>query len=157
MKNTVSVLLAAVVALLSFGERHAQKNFDEKGKIARDFENRRKALGHEEYFAGFDRPLTPEQRQAMQFMYAYMPLPDVADYSADFHLNNVNYALKARTDMPWGKSVPVREFLHFVLPVRVNNENLDNSREVFFKELKVRVVGLSMRDAVLEVIHWCHE
>ena len=157
MKKTVSVLLAAVIALLSFGQLHAQKNFDEKGKIARDFENRRKALGHEEYFAVFDRPLTPEQRQAMQFMYAYMPLPDVADYSADFHLNNVNYALKARTDMPWGKSVPVREFLHFVLPVRVNNENLDNSREVFFKELKDRVVGLSMRDAVLEVNHWCHE
>ena len=157
MRKTVSLLLAAVVAMLSFGQLHAQKNFDEKGKIARDFENRRKALGHEGYFKIFDKPLTPEQRQTMQFMYAYMPLPDIADYSADFHLNNVNYALKARTDMPWGKSVPVREFLHFVLPVRVNNENLDNSREVFFKELKDRVVGLSMRDAVLEVNHWCHE
>ena len=157
MKRTFSVLLATVVALLSFGQVYAQKNLDEKGRFARDFEKRREALGNEDYFAVFNRPLTPEQRQAMQFMYAYMPLPDIADYSADFHLNNVNYALKARTDMPWGKSVPVREFLHFVLPVRVNNENLDNSREVFYLELKDRVAGLSMRDAVLEVNHWCHE
>ena len=151
------MLLAAVVAMLSFGQLYAQKNFDEKGKIARDFEKRRQVVNDDDYFAIFNKPLTLEQRQAMQFMYAYMPLPDISDYSAEFHLNNVNYALKARTDMPWGKSVPVREFLHFVLPVRVNNENLDNSREVFFKELKDRVMGLSMHDAVLEVNHWCHE
>ena len=157
MKKTFSLLLATFFVFLSFGEANAQKSFDKNGKIAADFEKRRKVIADESYFEVFDRALEPEQRQAMQFMYAYMPLPDIADYSAEFHLNNVNYALKARTEMPWGKSVPVREFLHFVLPVRVNNENLDNSREVFFNELRSRVVGLSMRDAVLEVNHWCHE
>lgn len=30
-------------------------------------------------------------------------------------------------------------FRHFVLPVRVNNENLDNAREVFRQELMPRV------------------
>ena len=48
-------------------------------------------------------------------------------------------------------------FRHFVLPVRVNNENLDNAREVFRQELMPRVEKLSMYDAVLEVNHWCHE
>lgn len=59
--------------------------------------------------------------------------------------------------MPWGESIPDREFMHFVLPFRVNNENLDSCRMVFYSELKDRVKNLSLYDAVLEVNHWCHE
>ena len=59
--------------------------------------------------------------------------------------------------MPWGATVPEREFRHFVLPVRVNNENLDMSRRDFYNALRDRVKNLSMHDAVLEVNHWCHE
>ena len=157
MKKTLLISIAAAVLLLAPCNSFAQKNLDKNGKIARDFEKRRSVVGNDNCFAVFNKVLSDEQRQALQFVYAYMPLPDITDYPGEFHLNNVNYALRARAEMPWGKSVPVREFLHFVLPVRVNNENLDNSREVFFKELKERVEGLSMHDAVLEVNHWCHE
>ena len=59
--------------------------------------------------------------------------------------------------MPWGQKVPELEWKHFVLPVRVNNENLDDARTVLYEELRDRVRSLSMRDAVLEVNHWCHE
>lgn len=59
--------------------------------------------------------------------------------------------------MPWGRTIPEREFRHFVLPVRVNNEDLDSARQVFFNELAPRVQHLSMRDAVLEVNHRRHE
>ena len=59
--------------------------------------------------------------------------------------------------MSWGKNVTDELFRHFVLPIRVNNENLDDSRKVFYGELKERVKGLSMKDAILEVNHWCHE
>ena len=142
--------------MLSFMQLTAKENLDRTGKIAKDFKARREVVTGDGYFDIFSS-LTGSKLQAMQFLYAYMPLPDIADYSAEFHLKNVEYALKARVEMPWGKRVPVREFMHFVLPVRVNNENLDNSREVFYKELKERVEGLSMREAVLEVNHWCHE
>ena len=91
------------------------------------------------------------------FLYKYMPLPDKTDYSREFYLQNVSLSLEAKASMPWGRSVPEREFRHFVLPVRVNNENLDNSREVFYKVLKPRVEHLSMKEAILEVNHWCHE
>ena len=56
-----------------------------------------------------------------------------------------------------GKEIPDDVFRHFVLPIRVNNENLDDSRRVFYNELKDRVKNLSLHDAVLEVNHWCHE
>ena len=36
------------------------------------------------------------------------------------------------------------KFLHFVLPVRVNNENMDESRMVFYAELKDHVKNLPM-------------
>ena len=98
-----------------------------------------------------------QELEALKFLYAYMPLADVTDYSIEFHLENVRVTFEAREQMPWGKKVPELLFKHFVLPLRVNNEALDMSRPVFFKELKERVKGLSMEEAILEVNHWCHE
>ena len=93
----------------------------------------------------------------VDFLYKYMPLPDKSDYPRAFYEKNVALSLQAKAEMPWGKTVPEREFRHFVVPVRVNNENLDNSREVFYQALKPRVENLSIKDAILEVNHWCHE
>ncbi|MDE6338574.1 MAG: transglutaminase-like domain-containing protein [Muribaculaceae bacterium] len=101
--------------------------------------------------------LKSAEEDALKFLYAYIPTPDAVDMDGDFFLENVRLALQAREEMPWGKKVPDREWRHFVLPVRVNNENPDNSRKIFYEELKERVKGLSMKDAILEVNHWCHE
>ena len=98
-----------------------------------------------------------QEMEALRFLYAYMPLADVTDYTVEFHLENVRVTLEAREQMPWGKKVPDLLFNHFVLPLRVNNEALDMSRPVFFNELKKRVAGMSMEEAILEVNHWCHE
>lgn len=98
-----------------------------------------------------------DAKACLDFLYKYMPQPDKADYPRSFYEENVATTLRARAEMPWGASIPEREFMHFVLPVRVNNEHLDRSRMVFFDELKDRVKNLSMSEAVLEVNHWCHE
>ncbi|MDE6459256.1 MAG: hypothetical protein K2K52_00270, partial [Paramuribaculum sp.] len=77
--------------------------------VKADFAERQKTVGNKEYFSVFDKKLTPEQRQALEVLYAYMPLPDMADNSGDFFLENVDYSLKARKEMPWGSKVPDRE------------------------------------------------
>lgn len=100
---------------------------------------------------------TPREIEALKFLYAYMPTADGTDYSVEFYLQNVRQTFKTQAEMPWGKKVPELLFRHFVLPLRVNNENLDSARMVFYRELKERVSGLSMKDAILEVNHWCHE
>ena len=105
----------------------------------------------------FGQQLTSEEKQALEFLYAYMPLSDLADYKSDFFLKNTQFSLKARQEMPWGKTIPEEEFLHFVLPLRVNNENLDNFREVMYDEITQRVKGMDMKQAALEINHWCHE
>ncbi|MBQ2173486.1 MAG: transglutaminase domain-containing protein, partial [Bacteroidales bacterium] len=99
--------------------------------------------------------ISAQEREALQFLYAYMPLADVTDYPAEFYLANVRKSFQAREELPW--KVPEREFRHFVLPLRTNNEDLDSARLVFYDELKPRVEKLSMKDAILEVNHWCHE
>lgn len=101
--------------------------------------------------------LENNERELVEWLYSAMQTPDITAYPPQFFINNVRMSLKAREEMPWGKSVPEKEFRHFVVPVRVNNENLDNSREVFYAELKERLKGMSMEEALLEVNHWCHE
>lgn len=98
-----------------------------------------------------------EAKALLRFLYDYMPLADATDYPMEYHLGNVEASLKSRSEMPWGSTVPDMLFRHFVLPMRVNNEPLDSSRIVFYKALKSRVRNLSMKDAILEVNHWCHE
>lgn len=129
----------------------------ERAAVQSDFDVRVASLNQGNLFEVFEQEMSDRQREAMTFLYAYMPLGDITDYPGEFFLENIDCSLKAREEMPWGKSVPEREFRHFVLPVRVNNENLDNSRKVFYEELKDRVKNLSLHDAVLEVNHWCHE
>ena len=97
------------------------------------------------------------EKEALEFLYAYMPLGDSVDYSEEYYRECIHYAFRAKEEMPWGESIPEREFKHFVVPVRVNNENLDAFRKTYYEELKGRVENLSLYDAVLEVNHWCHE
>ena len=97
------------------------------------------------------------EQQALDFLYANMPLPDSVDYPKEFWEANVAVSLRARREMPWGEKVPGREWRHFVLPLRVNNEDLDSFRIVYYDELRDRVKDKSMYNAVLEVNHWCHE
>lgn len=92
---------------------------------------------------------------ALTFLCAYSPLCDVVDYYDK--LANVKFSFFAKDELSWGRQVPEREFNHFVLPIRVNNENLDDFRMVYYEELRDRVKDLSMYDAVLEVNRWCHE
>lgn len=99
----------------------------------------------------------PDAEEYLDFLYAAMPVSDSIDYSRDFWMENIHTAMQARREMPWGSSVPEREFRHFVLPVRVNNENLDSSRVVFYRELAPRIKNMTMEEAVLEINHWLHE
>ena len=101
--------------------------------------------------------LSQKERYALLDLYVGMPACDLVDYDQDYFSKNIKTSFKAKKELPWGKRVPEREFKHFVLPIRVNNENLDEFRMVYYEELRDRVKDLSMYDAVLEINHWCHE
>lgn len=91
----------------------------------------------------------------LQWMYDSMPLPDSLGYSREYWESNVAKTLEVRQTMGWG--VPEKEFVHFVLPLRVGNEALDNFRTTYADTLCRRVKGMSIAEAALEINHWCHE
>ncbi|MDR1524989.1 MAG: transglutaminase-like domain-containing protein [Tannerella sp.] len=130
---------------------------DYRAKVRETLETKKASFADPELFSVFEEKMSLREREAMEFLYAYMPIGDIADYDGRFYLKNVRSSFKTREEMPWGKTIPEVIFRHFVLPVRVNNENLDESRIVFYDELKNRIKDLSLHDAVLEVNHWCHE
>lgn len=156
MKRLVYLFLF-LIGLASCGGDHLIKDSKKLVEIKKAFKQRQKEINNPEVWKIFDTPMSTSEKEAMMFLYAYMPLNDFADYDGTFFLRNVKYALKTKTEFSWGKKVPETEFIHFVLPHRINNENLDSSRVVFFNELKDRVKNLNMYQAALEVNHWCHE
>ncbi len=150
--------IVTVLLLASCG-KHFISDRDYRKQVHQDFLQRQElAQGrHDALFGVFKQKLTCEEKEALEFLYAYMPLSDLADYDGNFFLGQVRTALQARDSFSWGRSVPEDIFRHFVLVYRVNNENLDSARQVFFEELKPRIEKMTMYDAALEVNHWCHE
>lgn len=160
MKTLIRLLCLPLLSvwLCSCGETHFLKDEGYRQQVFDDFESKKNDLPHGELFNVCSRTdLTTLEKEALTFLYAYMPIGDVVDYSGDYYLENVRLSQQARQEMPWGKEIPDGIFRHFVLPIRINNENLDDARRVFYAELKDRVKNLSMKDAILEVNHWCHE
>jgi hypothetical protein len=102
-------------------------------------------------------PDNANETEAYEFLYAYMPLEDLADYSPEYFARNVLLTYHIKNEIPWGKDLPEDVFRHFVMPLRINNANLDSSRSFFYHQLKSRVDTMDMLQAALEVNHWCHE
>ncbi|KOY13696.1 transglutaminase domain-containing protein [Paenibacillus xylanivorans] len=126
-----------------------EQKFQEKVRFA---EARKEKLFHV-----FQQQLTEEETWALKYVYAYMPVNDMADYDGELFLSHVRRALDIRKRVPWGERVPDYLFLHFVLPYRINTENIEDFRGIIFDELADRTAKLSMADAILETNYWCHE
>ena len=159
MKNSILLFIAALSLFACHRETHFITDADYRAQVEKDFEAR-KVLAEgraTELFSVLDSNLSTGEREAMQFLYAYMPYSDLADYDGTFFLKQVRCAFAARDTFSWGRTVPEEIFRHFVLVYRVNNENLDTARMYIFNELKGRLKGMTMYDAALEVNHWCHE
>lgn len=159
-KNSPVVLIAILLMMAGCNQKqsHFISNPDYRQRVEKDLSVKMEVIGNAGIFPDFsDKKYSLREREALKFFYAYMPLSDIADYSPEFYLDNIRQSFTAQEEMPWGKDIPEEVFRHFVLPIRVNNENLDSSRMVFYRELKERVRNLSMYDAILEVNHWCHE
>ena len=156
--NTLFTSLACV-AVMTLGscQRHFITDSSVRESVHEAFEARRAHFTQGDIFAVFEQDMTTEEREAMEFLYSAMSSADMGDYQGEYFLDNVRMSLKAREQMAWGKDVPEDLFRHFVLPVRVNNERMDEFRMIYYDTLRMRVEGLSLHDAALEVNHWCHE
>ena len=143
MKKFILSACAVLLAISAFGSKHFISDGTFRKTVQKDYQARLKSNnGSLKQFMTLPGNISAQEKEALEFLYAYMPLADVTDYPAEFYLANVRKSLQAREEMPW--KVPEREFRHFVLPLRTNNEDLDSARLFFYDEIKPRVEKLSM-------------
>ena len=159
MKRAVLSCLVIFVWICSSQTAFAQTDY--WNAVQQDYQNRtdipkyvREKIGNYEIKSDIH---SRDMGNYLEFLYAYMPMSDLADYDFEFFEDQVKVAMEARETFSWGKTIPDDIFRHFVVVYRVNNENLDTARSYIFHQLKDRIKGMSMYDAALEVNHWCHE
>jgi len=63
--------------------------------------------------------------RAARFLVENMPEPDKATLATEFLMENLNLAIRARSEFPWGRQVPEDIFLNDVLPYAVFDEPRD--------------------------------
>lgn len=89
------------------------------------------------------------EREGMAFLISYMPERDAKSLSAEFLLENVEYAYKARAEFPWAKEVPDSVFLNDVVAYANLNENRESWRKDFYERFKKYVAPCkTMREAI---------
>ena len=155
MKNTMKILkflsffllVSSTLLLVSCSE----------DQLDRDYSKKRFSVNDRSLFLVVDTVKNKELKQALKFLYAYMPLGDISDYDASLYVDAAKISIASKYSTEWGPEIPEEIFRHFVLPLRVNNESLDSSRVIMNRELMPRIKGLSIEKAILEVNHWCHQ
>ena len=150
-------MLFAALALCSSCGRHFISDSGFRNQVERDYESRVALLDSSIASQASFKARSAEENEAMEFLLAYSPLNDVVTMGSAYFMANVRKAFAARDSMAWGDSIPEYIFRYYVMPVRVNNESLDNFRIDYYDTLSNRVAGMSMQQAALEVNHWCHE
>lgn len=114
----------------------------------------------EQYMPGVIQRLNScsvEEKIIMKFLYASMPISDIADYNFDTYLGFAAHALLLKRNISWCTDMPDDIFLNYILFYRINNEDIEDCRKLFYDSLHERIVGKSMIDTVLEVNYWCAE
>ena len=91
----------------------------------------------------------------LRALYGHMHVNDLVTYAVAEIDAYVQATLRARDALPYLQTLPEDLFLAYVLPPRVNNENLDLSRGQLFEALLPLVQGKTMTEAALEVNYWC--
>lgn len=68
----------------------------------------------------------------VESLYAGMPLIDRQTLSSELLVNNLNFAMKARTNFPWSEQVSEEMFLNDVLPYAILDETREDWRPSFY-------------------------
>ena len=92
--------------------------------------------------------LSPGEAQALKCLYASMPVSDAVDYPAELFEAFARHGAFLWEKGPFAGRVPERLFAGYVLHHRVNNEDLTEHRAFFYEQLKDRIAGMDMRQAV---------
>ena len=119
---------------------------------------RREKLGPYGYYINSKLTSYPAPiREWMTYLAATLPSADLPNYPLSVWIPYIEHALKVREEFPWCKELPEDMFVDYVFYPRINTEDIECPLEVFYNELKPRIEGKTLEQAVLEVNYWCQE
>ena len=98
-----------------------------------------------------------EEAILMRFLYGTMPVRDAGEYDFSVFLGYVRHALMLREHVQWCRNLEEDMFIHNVLYYRINSEDISDCRAFFYRQLKDRIKGMSVEEAVVEINYWCAE
>ena len=156
MKNVVRFLtsLLAVVSLTACNQ-HFLSDADERAKVEQDYAARLSKLPAVDQLDVLLSLADTYEQEALHYLYAYMPMADLADEPCTYHYMNIQSARKARKRMPWGGKVPDELFREYVFPARVLDEPTDSAKVFFYERLNEQLRKLSACEAVKAVNTYC--
>jgi dienelactone hydrolase len=101
------------------------------------------------------------ERPGLHFLLEHMPSSDLTALKADFLLENIALAYKARRESAWGQSIPEDVFFNDVLPYANVNEGRDAWRKDFYdrfwplvKDLKTPgLAGARLNQAIFKELN----
>lgn len=92
-------------------------------------------------------------QQYFDWFLSTLPEKEKEAYSPEFWAGNVLAAIRVRNAVD--RNIPEYIFRHFVLPVRVYTEPLDDFRMTYADSLCALVKDLDLEQATLKINHWC--
>lgn len=94
-----------------------------------------------------------KELRAMAFLITYMPQTDRETLTANFLLNNVREAYKARENFSWCKSLPDSVFFNEVLPYAMLDEHRDDWRQDFYNRFTPLVANCTDIYAAIDSVN----
>lgn len=155
MKKITFTLLLCCITFAAFAQAGVPEKYQQLITVALE-----KAGNNAPQLSNALKEATPETKEAVAFLIAYMPERDLKTLTADYLLENVNLAYQARNRFAWAKSVPDSVFFNDVLPYASLNEERDAWRADFYARFApyvehcqtmaeaIKVLNKSIRDEV---------
>ena len=83
-KHLFALLFTLLVWTSCNNQQHFSTDTAYRAEVENDFQAKQAALPNGDLFAVFNDQMTPEEREALTFMYAYMPIGDITDYNRHY-------------------------------------------------------------------------
>ena len=97
-KHLITFLLSLFILTSCSKPAHFITDETYRAEVENDFQAKQKELPNGDLFAVFNSEMTPEEKEALTFLYAYMPIGDITDYSGEFYLKNIRSSFQAREE-----------------------------------------------------------
>lgn len=101
------------------------------------------------------RKLDRETGLAVRYLYATMPLSDIADYEFRIFEDYARQGIFLWNHGKFSRSIPEDLFLNYVLYHRVNEEDITVCRSFFYSQIEDEINADSMKETILNLNYWC--